>query len=215
MATYKAELQSFHLPLWQGEVTLREGMRRLLAIGNLQSEVPFLVKMLENPAFDVPPLSMFRGRVTLEQHDCIHLLLGRGTTLYDEAFTIGFTMGSTKVMSTTATRMFLAISGRYYPKPYRFPAAARRIFRDAVHLGAVSDCRPLDEVDFAPLMDLPLREVRRQIGVEEGLLQAYFEIEASRNPGIPACVRLRRSVAADSIRQASVSNHSPARKEEG
>jgi len=63
MATYKAELQSFHLPLWQGGITLREGMRRLLAIGNLQSEVPFLVKMLENPAFDVPPLSMLTRRV--------------------------------------------------------------------------------------------------------------------------------------------------------
>lgn len=195
MAAYNPELQRFHLPLWEGDVTLREGMRRLLAIGNLQSEVPFLVKILENPAFDVPPLSIFRGRVTLEQHDCIHLLLGRGTTLYDEAFTIGFTMGSTKEMSTTATRMFLAISSRYYPKPYRFPSVARRIFRDAVHLGAISDCRPLDEVDFAPLMDLSLREVRRVLKIEETLLQAYYDIEAMRNPGIDACVRLKREAA--------------------
>jgi hypothetical protein len=192
MATYKAELQTFHVPLWEGGVTLREGMRRLLTIGNLQEEVPFLVKILENPAFDVPPLSIFRGRVTLEQHDCIHLLLGRGTTLYDEAFTIGFTMGSTKKMSTVATRMFLAISSRYYPKPYRFPRVARRIFRDAVHLGAVSDCRPLDGVDFGPLMDLSLYDVRQTLGVEETLLQAYYNIEAKRNCDIEACARLRR-----------------------
>lgn len=195
MAVYHPSLQVFHIPLWEGDLTLREAMARLLAIGNGQDEVPFLVKIMENPAFDLPPLSMFRGRVTLEQHDCIHLLLGRGTTLCDEAFTIGFTMGSTKKMSTAAIRWFAAVAGRFYPRPYRFPAAARRIFRDAVHLATISACRPLDEVDFQPLMDLPLREVRRVLGVEEGLLQAYYDVEAARNPGIAACRRLRRTAA--------------------
>lgn len=197
MAIYHPALQSFHLPLWQGEVTLREGMRRLTAIGNDAGEVPFLVKIMENPAFDVPPLSIFRGRVTLEQHDCVHLLLGRGTTLYDEAFTIGFTMGSSKSMSTAATRWFAAVAGRWYPRPYRFPKAARRIFSDAVHLGAVSDCCSLEGVDFTPLMELPLRDARAALGIEEGLLQAYYEVEAARNPNIAACRRLRRSGKAD------------------
>lgn len=187
---YHPDLKVFHLPLREGHVTLREGMSRLLAIGNDSTEVPMIVRLMENPAFDVPPLSMFRGRVTLWQHDCIHLLLGRGTTLIDEAFTIGFTMGSTKRMSTAALRLFSVVAGRLYPKAYRFPGAARRVFRDAVHLGMISACRPLDEVDFEPLMDLPLREVRRVTGVEEGLLRAYYEVEAARNPNIAACRRL-------------------------
>ena len=169
---------------------MREGMARLMEVGNEQEEVPFVVRLMENPAFDVPPLSMFRGRVTLRQHDCVHLLLGRGTTLMDEAFTIGCTMGSTKRMTTSAMELFSAVAERLYPKAYRFPEAAGRVFRDAVHLGAVSECRPLDMVDFDVLMDVPLREVRRRLGVEEELLSAYYSVEAKRNPGIAACRRL-------------------------
>lgn len=187
---YHPGLQTFHLPLAEGSVTLREGLRRLMEVGNSQGEVPLIVRLMENPAFDMPPLSMFRGRVNLEQHDCIHLLLGRGTTLMDEAFTIGFTMGSTKRMGTSATDLFAAVAERLYPKAYRFPLPAVRVFRDAVHLASISNCRRLDAVDFRPVMDLPLREIRQRLGVEEGLLVAYYRIEAARNPEIAACQRL-------------------------
>ncbi len=190
MAEYHPGLKTFIIPLHDGQVTLREGMARLMAIGNPQSEVPWIVRIMENPVFDVPPLSMFRGRVTLEQHDCIHLLLGRGTTLMDEAFTIGFTMGSTKRMSTAALELFGKVAGRLYPKAYRFPPAAVQVFHDAVHLASISGCEPLDHADFLALMDLPLREIRRRLGVEENLLQTYYELEATRNPGISACRRL-------------------------
>jgi len=196
MPDYHPGLQTFFLPLREGDVTLREGMERLLAIGNPQSEVPWIVRVMENPAFNVPPLSLFRGRVTLQQHDCIHLLLGRGTTLMDEAFVVGFTMGSTKRMRSSATDVFGSVAGRFYPKAYRFPPAAGRVFRDAVHLAAISDCQPLDQVDFTALMDYPLREVRRRLGMEEGLLKAYFEVEAARHPTIAACRRLVEGVTA-------------------
>jgi len=158
------------------------------------------VRVMENPVFDVPPLSMFRGRVTLEQHDCIHLLLGRGTTLMDEAFTIGFTMGSTKRMSTSALELFGKVAGRLYPQAYRFPPAAVQVFHDAVHLATISGCEPLDHVDFQALMDLSLHEIRCRLGVEESLLQTYYELEAARNPGIPACRRLLAPGLADTSR---------------
>jgi hypothetical protein len=190
MTSYHPGLQTFHLPLGEGAVTLREGLRRLMEVGNAQGEVPLIVRLMENPAFDVPPLSMFRGRVNLEHHDCIHLLLGRGTTLMDEAFTIGFTMGSTKRMSTSATDLFAAVAERLYPKAYRFPPAAVRVFRDAVHLAAISNCRRLDAVDFGSMMDMSLREIRHRLGVEEELLMAYYRLEAARNPGIAASRRL-------------------------
>ena len=197
MAEYHPGLKTFIIQLRDGQVTLREGMARLMAIGNPQSEVPWIVRIMENPVFDVPPLSMFRGRVTLEQHDCIHLLLGRGTTLMDEAFTIGFTMGSTKRMSTSALELFGKVAGRLYPKAYRFPPAAVRVFHDAVHLASISGCESLDLVDFQPLMDLPLREIRRRVGVEENLLQTYYELEMARNPAIAACRRLVAPVTED------------------
>ncbi|MEO5714414.1 MAG: hypothetical protein ABIT37_13080 [Luteolibacter sp.] len=190
MAQYHAGLKSFFLPFRDGHVTLREGMARLMAIGNPQSEVPWIVRIMENPAFDVPPLSMFHRRVNLEQHDCIHLLLGSGTTLMDEAFTIGFTMGSTKRMSRSAQELFGKVAGRLYPKAHRFPAAAVRVFHDAVHLAPASNYVPPDHVDFRKLLAPPPRELRSQLGVEENLLQAYYESEAARNPKFDACRRL-------------------------
>ena len=160
MAEYHPGLKTFIVALRDGQLTLREGLVRIMAVGNPQSEVPWIVRVMANPLFDVPPLSMFRGRVTLEQHDCIHLLLGRGTTLMDEAFTVGFTMGSTKRMSTSALDVFGKVAGRLYPVAYRFPPAAIQVFHYAVHLATISGCKPLDRVDFLPLMDRSLHEIR-------------------------------------------------------
>lgn len=148
------------------------------------------MKIMENPAFDFAPFSMFKGRVSLLQHDCIHLLLGRGTTLIDEAFTIGFTMGSSHEMSTMAARLFGYVAGHWYPRAYRFPDAAQRVYKDAMHLGMISNCVPLEEVDYEPLLHLTLAEVRAHLGVETDLLKSYYRVEAERNPTIHACQRL-------------------------
>lgn len=187
---YHPELQTFLVPLAAGTLPLSEALAELERIGNAGDEVPWIVKMMENPSFDFPPFSMFKGRVSLLQHDCIHLLLGRGTTLIDEAFTIGFTMGSSHTMSTMASKLFGYVAGNWYPKAYRFPAAAQRVYEDAVHLGMVSRCVPLEEVDFGKWMDLSLAELRQELGVEESLLRAYYGIEAQRNPDHLASQRL-------------------------
>lgn len=173
-------------------MTLGDALHCLEAIGNNGSEVPWIVRIMENPSFDFPPFSMFKGRVSLLQHDCIHLLLGRGTTLIDEAFTIGFTMGSSNAMSSTAANLFGFVAGHWYPKAYRFPEHAQRVYEDAVHLGMVSGCTPLELIDYKPLMNQTLKEVREQLCLEVNLLKSYYEVEAQRNPTIDACQRLIR-----------------------
>lgn len=190
MAEYHPDLQTFLIPLSEAEMTLAEALAKLEEIGNPDSDVPWIVRIMENPSFDFPPFSMFKGRVSLLQHDCIHLLLGRGTTLIDEAFTIGFTMGSSNAMSTTAANLFGFVAGNWYPKAYRFPDHTQRVYEDAVHLGMVSGCQPLEEVDYQPLMDSSLGVVREQLGIEVDLLASYYKIEAARNPKCAASQRL-------------------------
>ena len=68
--------------------TLREAYDSLMSIGNSQDEVPLIVRLTENPKFHFAGLGFFKGRVTLEQHDYIHILLGGGLTLMDEAFVL-------------------------------------------------------------------------------------------------------------------------------
>jgi hypothetical protein len=108
----------------------------------------------------------------------------------DEAFVLGFTMGSTDRVSTQEANLFNWINQILYPKPYRFTPEGTQVFKDAVALAYVSDCTPLETVDFKPMLDWPLRKVREAINLETDLLQSYYRIEAKRYPGIRASQRL-------------------------
>lgn len=186
---------SVHLKTWITKLsddarTLRDAYESLMTIGNSQAEVPLIVRLAENPDFHFSGLGFFKGRVTLQQHDFVHIILGRGLTLMDEAFVIGFTMGSTDRVSTQEANLFSWINHILYPKPYRFTPDGTQVFKDAVALAYVSDCTPLETVDFTPMLDWPLRQVREEIGLETDLLRAYYGIEKRRYPKIAASQRL-------------------------
>lgn len=155
-----------------------------------QNEIPLMIQLVENPRYKFPGFTLFHGAVDLEQHDYIHIILGRGMLELDEAFTIGFTMGSTKKVTETEEQLFALIAQYLYPTVYQFGEREIEVFRDAVRLGYVSDCQPLDEIDFRQYLDMPLRVVRERIGVEANLLRAYYEIEKNRYPDATASRRL-------------------------
>lgn len=192
VSAYHPALRDWHVPLWEDQLTLQEAYDSLLAVGNQANEVPLIVRLTENPEFHLGGLGFFKGRVTLEQHDCIHILLGRGARLMDEAFVIGFTMGSTDRVSTEEASIFSFISSTLYPKAYRFDAQQIQVFKDAVALGYVSDCTPLDTVDFRPFFPQRLSAIRAALHLEVDLLEAYYRIEARRHPGRRSSQRLLR-----------------------
>ena len=70
-----------------------------------QEDVPLVIKLTENPKYISSKL--FTGAVDLFSHDCIHVLLGRGLLTKDEAFVIGYTMGSAKKMRRWRRNLFL------------------------------------------------------------------------------------------------------------
>lgn len=180
----------WHIPLSRSDITLRAALDSLAAVGARQQEIPLIVRLLENPKYSLPGLTLFHGAVDLAAHDRIHLLLGRGLLAADEAFTIGFTMGSTKHVSRTEEWMFGWLASHLYPSPYTFDANAVRIFNDAVRLGGISGCRPLNKIDFDRYLDTPLGEIRKQVGLETDLLTACYRIEKERYPESVACQRL-------------------------
>jgi len=186
----KSGLANFFIPLSQSQVTLRQAYDALLMVGNPSSDVPLIVRLTENPEFDFGGFGFFKGRVSLRQHDFAHIVLGRGLALTDEAFVIGFTMGSSNRVTTQEKKLFAFIARTLYPKPYRFSENGIQVFKDAVHLGYVSDCIPLEDVDFEPMLDMTLAEIRETIRLEEDLLQAYYRIEAKRYPASEPSQRL-------------------------
>lgn len=183
-------VRRWRIGLDRGDLTLRQAFDALRAIGLQQSEVPLMVRLVENPAYDLPGFDFFHGATDLHTHDLIHVLLGRGLLAKDEAFVIGFTMGSTDRVTHSEERLYGLVSKYLYPKAYRFTDDDLRVFRDAVRLGYVSDCQPLHAADYAPLLDLGLEQARRALGIETDLLRAYYAIEKRRYPGSPESQRL-------------------------
>jgi hypothetical protein len=177
-----AAWRTWHLPLSRGDITLGEAHGSLDTAGMKQREVPLIVQLVENPRYDLPGIDIFSGATYLREHDYLHILLGRGLLPKDEAFVLGFTMGSSNRVSEIEERLFTLIARYLYPKGYRFDDEDVAVYKDAVRLGYVSDCNPLAQVNCAAMLDWPISRIRRTIGLEEDLLRAYYAIEARRYP---------------------------------
>lgn len=185
-----AAVRSWHIPLSAGNTLIADAKQSLSALGAAEQEIPLIIQLVENPKFDFPGVDIFNGATYLDDHDYIHILLGRGLMPLDEAFVIGFTMGSTNKVSSTEERLFTFIAKHLYPRPYRFNNEAVQVFKDAVRLGFVSRCKRLDKVNYRDLQQLSVGEARKAIGLEEDLLRAYYRIEQSSFPHIAESQRL-------------------------
>jgi len=172
--------KKWHIPLSAGAVNVSDALASLKRLGAPQEDIPLIVKLLENPDYKIPGFTLFHGAVDLHTHDYIHILLGRGLMPKDEAFTIGFTMGSTNEVTALEEELFCAINKHFYPKVYRFGDEEIAIFKDAVRLGKISNCRRLDQVSYSQFDDGSVAAMRQALGVEEDLLRAYFRIEQTR-----------------------------------
>lgn len=184
------ELADWFIPLREGRLTLAEARAELAAIGFPQDAIPLIVQLVENPKYDLPGVEIFDGAADLDTHDNIHILLGRGLLPKDEAFVLGFTMGSTNRVGPVEEKLFEIFSRYLYPRDYRFSGEDFAVYRDALRLGRVSACEPLHEVDYDALMALDLDSARLAIGLEADLLHAYYRVEKRRYPHAPESRRL-------------------------
>lgn len=182
--------KQWHIPFRQDSLTLRQAHKSMDLVRAEQEEIPLMVQLVENPKFKLPGFAFFHGAVDLVQHDYIHIALGRGLLAKDEAFTIGFTMGSTNKVTTTEEKLYSIISQYLYPEVYKFSKDDIEVFKDAVRLGYISRCAALDEFDFKPFLDEPLYELRKELALENDLLLAYYKIEMARYPDAPESARL-------------------------
>lgn len=178
------------IPISEESLTLRQTLESSSHLKADQDDIPLIIQLVENPRFDIPGINPFNGAVDLHTHDCIHAILGRGMLPKDEAFVIGFTMGSTNRVTATEERLFTLASKYLYPGPYKFSDQEIQVFKDAVRLGFISDCAPLSEINYDHYMDLSVKEIREIIGVEADLLRAYYRIEKKRYPEDKASSRL-------------------------
>jgi len=182
--------REWHVPVSYTEFSLGEILSSAEHMAAEQNDIPLMVQLIENPKFDIPGITLFNGSVGIDAHDCIHAILGRGMLPKDEAFIIGFTMGSTNRVSSTEEKLYTLAAKYLYPGPYKFKDDEIQVFKDAVRLGYISDCASLDVVDYNGYLDMNIEDARQALGVETSLLKAYYEIEARRYPDDIASQRL-------------------------
>lgn len=174
-------------------------------------KIPWLVRLLENPASPVA----FPGKVNLEEHDIIHVLLGRGLSLQDEAFVLGFTMGHDpasfrygRIGARWCKNLFLFLA-RLYPRVYRFDDTERAVFRRAFWEGRKARARqvkktpgdspPLNQAALGQYADRPIGEVRRMFGISIERLRTCYRIEKLEYPDRNATRRLDVSAVTDYV----------------
>jgi hypothetical protein len=157
--------------------------------------IPWIVRLFENPRGWLH----LHGAVDLRRHDMIHVVLGRGLLAQDEAFVIGFTMGATKAVTGFEAGVFKMIASRVYPHPYRIPWRTLAAFDLGLEAGrdlaAKNLHRRLDDV----MLDWPLGETRRSLGIDTERLRDFYARERRALPDTAASRRLpapvRRSAA--------------------
>tara|TARA_Y100000593_G_C4319346_1_gene342852 strand:+ start:105 stop:725 length:621 start_codon:yes stop_codon:yes gene_type:complete len=139
-----------------------------------QDDIPLIIRLVENPCYRTSKI--FTGAVDLFAHDCIHILLGRGVLPKDEAFVIGYTMGSSKKMKRWRRNLFMFISKYLYPKEYAFGEEERFVFNLGVNAGRLCD-KDLTEVNFIEYMNAEVSYARVDCGVDLDMLRSCYKIE--------------------------------------
>ncbi len=180
----------WHVPFHQDSLTLQACLDSL---GNVYAELetpPLMIQLQETLVTRLSCFELFQQTVDRHQHDCIHIMLGRGLARIDEAFTIGFTLGSSRKLTTTEQNLYAQVSRYIYPDTYRFSEEEMMVFKDAIRLAYISACTSLAGFDFTVWLDHPVARIREAIGLEPELLTAYFAVEKRRFPTNKASARL-------------------------
>lgn len=180
----------WHIPISENGLTLLAARDSLTKVGANKQDIPLIVRLMENPKFHIAGYTLFNGAVNLKAHDCIHILLGRGLLPEDEAFTIGYTMGSTKHVGMLEPSMFEFVTRYLYPETYQFRGREIEIFHTALKLAESCTGEALDHVDYEKLMGDTLEQSRNKLGIDINKLKAYYHTEKTLYPDSKASQRL-------------------------
>ena len=151
------------------------------------SAIPWIVRLFENP----DGWLRLHGAVNLRNHDMIHVLLGRGLLGQDEAFVIGFTMGSTKAVSWLERMFFKFVVSQVYPHPYRISWRTLAAYDLGLAAGREMGVPNLHLLLREDMLDQPLGEIRHRLGIDTRRLRGFYAREQETLPGTAASLRLQ------------------------
>jgi len=171
------QAEAWHVSLSNTRKTLKQALSEMDSFKLKQNDVPLIIQLTENPKYNF--FSIFPGRVSLLAHDCIHILLGRGLLPKDEAFVIGFTMGSTQKMTNFKIKLFLFITKYLYPEGYKFSDEEAHVFEMGV-LAGMKNPKDLSLLDFRWFMSWRVDRIRKRLGINGKFLKICYLLEKKK-----------------------------------
>ena len=131
------------------------------------SSIHWFVWLIENPK---SPFSL-TGAIDLYNHDIIHILLGRGMDVKDEALVIGFTMGNSEYTNSLVKWLFLLCARMLYPSGYRFGDAEIKEYNRGYSYGLSRRKRNMHLEIFD--IEEDVSDIRRRFGINHIDLKDY------------------------------------------
>ena len=125
------------------------------------SAIPWQVRLLENSK---SPLAL-PGDISLFNHDCLHILLGRDRSPESEAYVVGFTMGNDARCQRIHLWIFKIAALFFYPPKYRLRFSDLKEFDQGVADGRNLAIKNLNCIDFSQLQDYSVDELRKQFSM--------------------------------------------------
>ena len=141
--------------------------------GDDAADIPFLIWFLENPESPIP----MPGKISLYNHDHLHILLGRDQSPEDEAFIIGFTMGNDPKTAWYHIIIFKIFSYSIYPKLYRFNRQQMKVFDLGFNYGRKLSVKKIHKINFAVYQNYTLSALRKLFGIKREEIKAIKQVE--------------------------------------
>jgi hypothetical protein len=167
-----------------GQLTLQQILDTMPAAE--ADQIPWQVRLLENPSSAIA----LPGAISLQRHDALHALLGRGLSNQDEAFVIGYTMGAARRIRSWQFSIFRVVATRLYPKAYRFKRSDLIAFDLGFAQGQRGNARDLHEAPLESFGARPLGALRIELGIDIHALHAAYRAETTYLPQTTASRRL-------------------------
>lgn len=155
--------------------------------GLLAEDVPAIIRAFENPD---SPLRL-PGACTLEQHDILHVLLGRGLVDQDEAFVLGFTARASAGFSHQDIQRY-KVAFSLYPEPYCIRGCDLLAFDLGVEAAGAMPLNKDFVIDVPVLSRQTVQAAREMLGIDKQILHDFYERERELIAGTPWSHRLPR-----------------------
>ncbi len=109
--------------------------------------------------------------------ECLHLLLGRGFSLQDEAFVLGYWMGASHNILQLQGAICHLVSRIAYSSRETFGVEEFRSFHMGFEFGQEVSRGKLQSLNFKTLFDTTLGELRERLGIDKERLRQVMTRE--------------------------------------